>query len=51
MSPLDLIDEVLDLLRRRWRLIARVTLLVVLAAAYVALKTPRVFEALEVIQI
>lgn len=51
MSPLDLIDEILDLLRRRWRLIARVTLLFVLAAAYFALKTPRVFEALEVIQI
>mgnify|MGYP001027719095 CR=1 FL=1 len=51
MSPLDLIDEILDLLRRRWRLIIRATLLCVLAAAYVALKTPRTFEALEVIQI
>ncbi len=51
MSPLDLIDEALDLLRRRWRLIARIALLGVLAAAYVALNTPRVFEALEVIQI
>ncbi len=51
MSPLDLIDEILDLLRRRWRLIIRVTLLGVLAAAYFALQTPRVIEALEVIQI
>lgn len=51
MSPLDLIDELLDLLRRRWRLITRVAMLAVLAAAYVALNTPRVYEALEVIQI
>ena len=51
MSPLDLIDEILDILRRRWRLILRVILVCVLASAYVALKTPRTFEALEVIQI
>ncbi len=51
MSPLDLIDEIIDLLRRRWRLIARVALFMVLASAYIALKTPRTFEALEVIQI
>ena len=51
MSPLDLIDEILDLLRRRWGLIARVALLCVLAAGIVAYNTPRVFEALEVIQI
>lgn len=51
MSPLDLIDEILDLLRRRWRLIIRVTLLGVLVSAVYALQTPRVYEALEVIQI
>ena len=51
MSPLDLIDEILDILRRRWRLITRAMLLCILASAYIALKTPRSFEALEVIQI
>jgi len=51
MSPLDLIDEIIDLLRRRWGLILRVTALCVGAAAMVALNTPRIFEALEVIQI
>ncbi len=51
MSPLDLIDEILDFIRRRWLLIARVGLLGLLISAAVALKTDRVFEALEVIQI
>ena len=41
MSPLDLIDEILDILRRRWRLITRAMLLCILASAYIALKTPR----------
>lgn len=51
MSPLDLIDEFIDLLRRRWRIIVRITLLFALAAVVFALKTPRVFETFEVIQI
>ena len=49
MSPLEMIEEILDILRRRWRLIARVTLLGVFAAAVFALQSPRVYQSFEVI--
>ncbi|MCB1336586.1 MAG: DUF874 domain-containing protein [Maritimibacter sp.] len=51
MSPLEMIEEILDILRRRWRLIARVTLLGVFAAAVFALQSPRVYQSFEVIQV
>jgi uncharacterized protein involved in exopolysaccharide biosynthesis len=51
MTPLELIDEIIDILRRRWRLITRTALLGMLVSAVIALQTPREYEAVEVIQI
>ena len=51
MSPMDLIREVIDTLRRRWRVIVRVAVVVVIAALFYALQSPRLYQAIEVIQI
>lgn len=51
MMAFDLIDDALDVLRRRWRLILAVTILGSVASILFALSTPRLYQATEVIQV